>query len=163
MADFADLKPIITNSKRSGRRRQRGSSGPSKPEPATVDADETADELVIAGKKPRPVAGTPVRKRPSSKYYGMDDFYLDHETMDEYTWTALVGFSAIRVGSPMIFILHCTYLLAVLYFKHGFAIDEEASQTIPKLMLPLLANLLLVHVFNKWYFSTNYYRLREPH
>ncbi|KAG7814239.1 hypothetical protein KL921_000513 [Ogataea angusta] len=162
MADFADLKPMIAGSKRAGRRRQRGSSGPSKREPVSVDADETADELVIAGKKPKPAAEALVRKRPSSKYYGMDDFYLDHQAMDEYTWTALVGFSAIRIGSPLLFILHCTYLLAVLYFKHGFTIDEEAAQTIPKLMLPLLANLLLVHVFNKWYFSTNYYKLREP-
>ncbi|KAG7772175.1 hypothetical protein KL931_000515 [Ogataea haglerorum] len=162
MADFADLKPLITGSKRVGRRRQRGSSGPSRPEQVSVASDEIPDELVIAGQKPKPAAEVPVRKRPSSKYYGMDDFYLDREVMDEHAWTALVGFSAIRVGSPLLFILHCTYMLAVLYFKHGFAIDEEASQTIPKLMLPLLANLVLVHVFNKWYFSTNYYKLRDP-
>ncbi|KAH3660442.1 hypothetical protein OGAPHI_007028 [Ogataea philodendri] len=155
MADFADLKPIITNNK-------RGRYSSNRPRVLYEEIIETPDELIIAGKSKGPEPKSDEQRKSSSKYFGMEDLYYENEVFDESHWEAMIGFTLVRIASPLFFIIHCAFILGVLYYKYGFSIDDQTAKIMPHIMFPLVLNLAVVHVFNKWYFSGSYYKLRTP-
>ncbi|ODV82794.1 hypothetical protein CANARDRAFT_109577 [[Candida] arabinofermentans NRRL YB-2248] len=164
MADFSELKPIITNTKKRGKNRTL-----QEPAPLRIaeegSAEETfTDELVI-GNASGKATGKAKPKRRESKYATLGD--LDNkdsedEPFDDKKWAKLIGFVSIRVISPLILILHCLSTILYIWYYHSFTIDDELLSKMPYIMGPLSLNLFAVHFFNKWFFRNTFYKPRVP-
>lgn len=158
-------------------------------EPKNDDKSEFSDELIVGSrsneklelknkKREEDIKKTETRIA-RSKYLG----YLDYERMQKKkqienadgsetngegfkdlsikSWNVFIGFTCIRIISPLFLILHTISIIFVLWKVYNFSFDKDLNDAMPFIMIPISLNLILVHYLNKQLFSDNYYKLRH--
>ncbi|OWB81691.1 hypothetical protein B5S33_g310 [[Candida] boidinii] len=77
--------------------------------------------------------------------------------MSERQWNILIGYTCVRIISPIGLISHCLLLIYPVIKAQEYSLT---SLDLIALFFPVLLNFMVASIFAKWFFKNNYYALR---
>ncbi|QPG73983.1 hypothetical protein FOA43_001299 [Brettanomyces nanus] len=134
--------------------------------PVTVKGEQFSDDLLIASKdgNVQPQHNKEAASVSLGRYYTYEDYVAEGKgwsNMGKSEWQLMIGFIAIRIGAPLILIIHTLMMMGFMYTKYNFDFSNpQLVEKFPFIVAPLCGNLLVVQFFSKLLFKRNYYRQR---
>ncbi|OWB72699.1 hypothetical protein B5S31_g2418 [[Candida] boidinii] len=166
MSDFADVKQSYSSRSSRGKSAKKSSlSTTASPTKTTatkkITTDETVSNKSSGGIDPNigfQVAFKDGSRSKITKPIGDSVEILSPQgPMSEKQWNILIGYTCVRIISPIGLISHCLLLIYPVIKAQEYSLTSFDLIT---LFFPVLLNFMVASIFSKWFFKNNYYALR---